>query len=310
MQPFALTARLAGRLAGSDRRKRFGLQHGRTALAAFGGRARPPARFVRGVGSLSYGPDMSARALTFGSVAGAYERYRPGYPDELVDDVLRYAGRPVRGALEIGAGTGKATRVFAQLGIAVTATEPDEAMLRELRKHVPSTVTVVQAAFEDLTLEVSYDLVFAAAAMHWTDPVGRWERVAALLAPGGTFACFGGQVDLADHSVEAAVQAARAPFLNSDAFPPPDGTPAGSQTQWPARELAQSSLFSDVRQTLIDRRATVSAHDYVGHLATISAYLELPPPARADVFSQILQVLPKRVEVVSDIVVHLARRAG
>ena len=53
------------------------------------------------------------RALSFGSVAAAYERFRPGYPDALVDQVLTYAGRPVRTALEIGAGTGKATRAFA-----------------------------------------------------------------------------------------------------------------------------------------------------------------------------------------------------
>lgn len=253
---------------------------------------------------------MGPRALTFGSVAADYERYRPGYPGRLVDDVLSYAARPVRRALEIGAGTGKATRVFARRDIAVTATDPDAAMLRELGKHVPSTVTVMQAAFEDLTLERSYDLVFAAASMHWTAAVGRWERVAALLDTAGTFACFGGQLSLADPAVEAAVQTARAPLLDSDAFPSPDGTPAGSQTLWPATELAQSTLFTDVRQSPVDRGAIVSAHDYVGHLATVSAYLELPRAVRDDVLARVLRVLPDRVEVVSDIVVHLARRAG
>ncbi|MBO0871565.1 MAG: SAM-dependent methyltransferase, partial [Micromonosporaceae bacterium] len=61
---------------------------------------------------------VSDRALSFGAVAEAYERFRPAYPVELVDTVLRYATRPVRTALEIGAGTGKATRLFAQRGIA------------------------------------------------------------------------------------------------------------------------------------------------------------------------------------------------
>ncbi|MEU9109242.1 class I SAM-dependent methyltransferase [Streptomyces xanthophaeus] len=56
---------------------------------------------------------------------------------------------PVRTALEIGAGTGKATRLFARDGIAVTATEPDRAMLDELRTHVPAEVQRVRAAFED-----------------------------------------------------------------------------------------------------------------------------------------------------------------
>ena len=95
---------------------------------------------------------MIERALSFGSVAAAYERFRLGYPDQLVDSVVAYSGRPVRTALEIGAGTGKATRVFAARGIAVTATEPDRAMLAELRKRVPATVITVPASFEDLPL--------------------------------------------------------------------------------------------------------------------------------------------------------------
>jgi len=251
-----------------------------------------------------------SRALSFGSVAAAYDRFRPGYPDELVDEVLAYADRPVRTALEIGAGTGKATRVFASRGIAVTATDPDAAMLEELRKHVPATVATVQGAFEDLPLTTTYDLVFAAAALHWTEPVGRWSRVAALLKPGGTFASFGGQLHLADPEVEAAVRAARAPYLADDEFPSPDGTPADSPMQWPGTELTRSDLFADVRQSMIERRPTMSARDYVGHLATVSAYLELPAGVREDMLARILDVLPEQVTLMADLTLHLARLGG
>jgi SAM-dependent methyltransferase len=251
-----------------------------------------------------------SRALSFGSVAAAYERFRPGYPDKLVDEVLAYAGRPVRTALEIGAGTGKATRVFAGRGVAVTATDPDAAMLEELRKHVPATVTSVHSAFEDLPLTSTYDLVFAAAALHWTEPAGRWSRVAALLNPGGTFASFGGQLHLADPEVEQAVRAARAPFLADDEFPSPDETPADSPMQWPGTELTRSSLFDDVRQSTIERRPTMSAHDYVGHLATVSAYIELPGIARGEMLARILDVLPDRVTLMADLTLHLARAGG
>jgi trans-aconitate methyltransferase len=126
-----------------------------------------------------------SRALSFGAMAEAYERFRPGYPEELFDLVMTYAGQPVITALEIGAGTGKATRLFAQQNITVTATEPDGAMLAELVKHVPANVKTVQAAFEDLRPSQSYGLVYAAAALHWTSPEGRWARIAALLEPGG-----------------------------------------------------------------------------------------------------------------------------
>ena len=110
---------------------------------------------------------MPSRALSFGAVAEAYERFRPGYPAELFDMVMAYAGQPVGTALEVGAGTGKATRLFARGGVTVTATEPDAAMLTELRKHVPSNVeTVIAVAV----------LAFLSAARAW------WPRLPGPLA--------------------------------------------------------------------------------------------------------------------------------
>jgi SAM-dependent methyltransferase len=251
---------------------------------------------------------VASRALSFGPVAQAYERFRPGYPGSLADLVLRYAGRPVRTALEIGAGTGKATRLFAGRGIAVTATEPDPAMLAELRKHVPVSVRVVRAALEDLRPGERYGLVYAAAALHWTNPEGRWSRVAALLEPGGVFASFGGPVRLGDPAVEDAVRTARAPFLADDEVPSPDGTPPDRDLQWPGTELQRSRWFAEVEQRVIERRVTMSASGYVGHLSTVSAYLGLPAATRDQVYRRIVRVLPETVEVVADIVVHLARR--
>jgi SAM-dependent methyltransferase len=253
---------------------------------------------------------MSGRALSFGAVATAYERFRPGYPVTLLEMVMAYAREPVRAALEIGAGTGKATRLFAQQGVTVTATEPDAAMLAELRKHVPANVTTLHAAFEELPSGENYGLVFAAASLHWTKPEHRWPRMAALLEPGGVFASFGGPVRLADPTVEEAVRFARAPILDSDEIPSPDGTPASHDMQWPGTELQRSEWFTDVQQSLIERRLMMTARDYVGYLSTVSAYLALPIPEREQVYGRILQVLPETVEINADITVHLARRRG
>ncbi len=251
---------------------------------------------------------MSGRALRFGGVAEAYERFRPGYPIEILDLVMGYARRPVRTALEIGAGTGKATRLFAQAGITVTASEPDPAMLDELRKQVPDARTM-QAAFEDVPLGEPYGLVYSAAALHWTRPEGRWRRAAALLRPGGVFANFGGPVRLADPSVERVVQEAREPFLASDEVPSPDGTAPDEPLQWPGTELQRSEWFDDVQESVIERRYTMAARDYVGYLSTVSAYLELPANVQEEVYRRISAVLPQTVEVSADLTVHLARRA-
>lgn len=253
---------------------------------------------------------MSARALSFGAIAEAYERFRPGYPEELLDLVMAYAGRPVRTALEIGAGTGKATRLFAEHGITVMATEPDSAMLAELKQRVSANVTTVRAAFEDLRAGETYGLVYAAAALHWTRPEDRWARVAALLEPEGVFASFGGPVQLADPAVEESVRAARAPFLESDEVPSPDGTAPDAEMQWPGTELRRSPLFVQVQQAVLKRRLTMSAPQYLGYLSTVSAYLQLPQSRRQQVYDAITGVLPETVEIAADIIVHLARRRG
>jgi hypothetical protein len=78
--------------------------------------------------------------------------------------------------------------------------------------------------------------------------------------------------------------------------------------QWPGTELQRSGWFANVQQFVIERRLTMSAGDYAGHLSTISAYIELPTSEQEQVYSQIMQVLPEMVGVAADITIHLARR--
>ena len=136
------------------------------------------------------------------------------------------------------------------------------------------------------------------------------ERMAALLTPGGVFASFGGPLRLADPALRDAVAAARAEFLADDEIPSPDGTPPSAGMQWPGTELRASEWFADVRQSEIERRITISADDYIGLLSTVSAYLELPPHVREQVFRRVRDVLPGTVEVTADVTVHLARRTS
>jgi SAM-dependent methyltransferase len=209
--------------------------------------------------------------------------------------------------LEIGAGTGKATRLFVRAGVAVTATDPDPAMLGELRRHVPG-VTTVEAPVEALPLDTAYDLVYSAAALHWTDPEGRWDRMARLVRPGGVFASFAVPSELADPGIREAVRRARTPYVKDEGVPSPDGTTADRPMQWPGTELLQSEWFTDVRQSLVPKNLTLTADDYIGHLSTVSAYLMLPAADRAEVFRRIRKALPDTVELASEVHLHLARR--
>lgn len=250
---------------------------------------------------------MQERGLSFGGAAADYERYRPDYPSAVVERIVDYAGRPVRTALEIGAGTGKATRAMLAHGIAVTATDPDAGMLAVLRERAP-TAQVIQSRLEELPAWLSgFDVVYAAASLHWTRPDGRWQRIAALLTDGGTVASFGGQYHLADPEIEERARAARRGVVDEEQLQPPDGVEDSGPMRWPGSELEASDLFTDVRQLTIPRRLRLPAAEYVGHLSTVSAYRVLDAEVRGRVLDRILHALPDEVDVDSDVTLHLAR---
>jgi SAM-dependent methyltransferase len=121
-------------------------------------------------------------AHSFGGVAEAYERGRPTYP---VDAVRWLLGDQPQTVLELGAGTGKLTRVIAGLGHDVHATDPDEAMLQILERQLPG-VRTAQASAEEIPLgDASVDAVVAGQAFHWFDLDRALPEIARVLRPGG-----------------------------------------------------------------------------------------------------------------------------
>lgn len=249
------------------------------------------------------------RATSFGSVAAQYERFRLGYPEQVADLVLDYARGPVLRALDVGAGTGKATRVFAERGVDVLAIDPDPAMLAELSRQLPATPKRT-TTFEDLPIGDPYDLVFSAAALHWTDPNGRWERIAAHLRPGGVVAAFGGGMALADPALEQMVDEVRDYRYGTAPGdrPEQDRTPDDAPMPWPGWQLLQAPQFTDVREYTIARLVQRTRAEVLGWLATISAFLILPAGQLRDVLARIGAGLPDVVQVRDDITIHLARR--
>ena len=249
------------------------------------------------------------RGLLFGAAAESYERFRLGYPDEVVDRTLAYAGRPVRTALEVGSGTGKATRAFASRGIQITALEPDPNMFTVLqRESIAMPVTPVHTRFEEYD-GPPVDLVYAAAAWHWTDPDTRWDRVARLLVAEGVVASFGSPMSLVDARLRAAVEEARRPYLSDDSYAPPDAGP-GDGLRWPASELEGCGLFGDVVDLVLPREVVVPQKEYVGYLSTVSAYLQLTVRQRQEVLMRIAEVLPEQVRLDGGVRLCLARKTG
>lgn len=123
----------------------------------------------------------------FDEVAELYDRVRPGYPDDLFDELVAVLPRsPV--VVEVGPGTGQATKGLVARGARVTAVELGAHLAAVLARNLP-TVDVVVGPFETVDLAPgSFDAVVAASSYHWVPPEARMARPADLLRPGGHLA--------------------------------------------------------------------------------------------------------------------------
>ena len=251
------------------------------------------------------------RARSFGVAAQRYERYRHGYPAEVANLVLGGLGDPsALAAVEVGAGTGKATRVFASRGVRVTAVEPDPAMAAVLERVCAGLpVEVASAGFEELDHPAgSVDVVYAAAAWHWVDPVIRWVRSARLLRTGGVVAAITGPVEPADPDLAERLREFDRRFVDTTSVWGDDGTADPAELSWPGDELVASPYFCDVEEHHLVVRSSMTAEDMVGLISTVSSYLVLDEETRTRLLGEIHAMLPDLVHTTRDLTIHRAVR--
>jgi len=131
-------------------------------------------------------------------VADLYDRVRPLYPDAVFTDLVSITGVDQRSVvLEVGCGTGQATRSLADLVGSVIAVERGPAMAALARRRLArfSNVEIETASFEEWDDGGRrFDLLVAAASWHWVDPAVGWRRAHELLRPGGWMALLGNVV--------------------------------------------------------------------------------------------------------------------
>lgn len=130
-----------------------------------------------------------AAGVGYQRAADAYERSRPSYPmpviRELADAVRLERGRTV---VDLGAGTGKFTRLLALTGARVVALEPVAAMREQLAELLPG-VEVGDGTAESTGLPgSSVDVVVAAQSWHWFRQEEALAEVERVLRPGGSLA--------------------------------------------------------------------------------------------------------------------------
>ena len=251
-------------------------------------------------------PESGARRYgqVFDEIAAEYDRRRPTYPDELVDQACQVAG--IGGGahvLEVGCGSGQLTRDLVARGLHVTALEPGTNLIALARQNLEGAAEVefVNAQFEDaLFPREQFQAVFSASAFHWIDPEVSWQQAADVLVPGGTLALvqyFGLSEPGSKPDQEAALAAIRkvAPDIAATwpAYRDLDATLAGMEQRrgnvsqvWAwlgsydiARDYA-GRLFGDVQVAVMPKLTEYTLDEFNALVRTLSFYARLSPGQR------------------------------
>lgn len=249
-------------------------------------------------------PNARQYGKVFDEVAAEYDRNRPMYPDELVDQACRVAGiGDGDQVLEIGCGTGQLTRSLVARGLHVTALEPGKNLMALARQNLEGAgaVEFMNARFEDASCpREHFRAVFSASALHWVDPKVSWLKIADVLVPRGTLALItylGLEEQRSKQDQEAVLAALRkvAPDIAADwpTYRDIDATLAGAEQRrgnvsevWAwlgCYDLAQdyaSRLFSDVQIAVVPKLIEQTADELNAVMRTMSFYARLSPDQR------------------------------
>jgi len=232
--------------------------------------------------------DPRPQRLVFGQAAESYERYRPGYPPELFDFLAEQVGAVAEPrAVEIGAGTGKATRELARRGFAVFAVEPDVAMAEVGRTACAPwpSVSYLVGDFESIDVPpATADLAISAQAWHWVRPTEAIPRVRSCLRTGGVFGLFWNSPRRVDPDLDREIDEAFQRHLPGVGDLGGKATAAGQRS---AQEIDDTGLFSPMQRREWSHRVRYSTQDFLGNLGTHSDHLLLPAERRSAFFGAI-----------------------
>jgi ubiquinone/menaquinone biosynthesis C-methylase UbiE len=283
-------------------------------------------------------PESTARRYgrVFDEIAAEYDRRRPAYPDELIDQACQAAGIGSGDrVLEVGCGSGQLTRSLVARGLHVTALEPGTSLMALARQNLEGAGNVewVNAQFEDALLaREQFQAVFSASAFHWIDPKVSWQKAADVLVPGGMLALVqycGLEEPRTKPDQEAVFAALRkvAPDIAADwpAYRNLDATLAGMEQRrgnvsevWAwlgSYDIGQNyaaRLFGDVQVAVMPKLVEHTPDELDALVRTMSFYARISPGQRHALESEneaIYQRLGRPIRASTAAVLVTARRS-
>ncbi len=239
---------------------------------------------------------VDEQRLAFGRVAALYDRVRPSYPAAVIDDVAAFAGlTPPARILEVGAGTGKATVLFAERGFRVLGLEPSQPMASLARANCAAYpgVEIVESEFEPWRATEPWPALVCAAVWHWLDPERRFAKARDALVPGGALAAIwtfpAWERCVVREALQAAYRAA-APQLEADFPMHPASVATDLASDW-EDEVQRSDGFAQARVNTYPWSLDHSPAGYAALLETHQDHVLMAPGARHELLTAVIKVI-------------------
>lgn len=243
------------------------------------------------------GKDLDERKHWYGSVAEAYNRVRPRYPQEIIDRAIKLAQlQPPAKILELGCGPAIATVNLARLGFSLVSLEPNYEAAELAKQNCAQYphVEIQNLAFEEWELgSERFEAVLAATSWHWIDPAIAYAKSASALKSQGSLILLWNtppQIDETTYQLVEDIYQALAPSI------PFYARHEGRQTHQAdflkfSQTILDSGYFYNLSYDCSRYHVVYSLDDYLLLLSTLSPYIALAPDSRIQLFDKLRAVL-------------------
>ena len=231
---------------------------------------------------------------TFDTAADAYEKFRPGYVDELYRMIFDYVIlNESCYAAEIGIGGGQGTLPILKTGcklVAVEYVENFSELCKEKFKEYPG-FSIINSKFEDVDFpDDMYDLVYSASAFHWIPESIGYTKVFSMLKSGGAFARFAnhpyrdkGNLPLSNEMDRIYAKYYYQYYNKKQEVP----SEYSEEQALKLANIAEKYGFADIKCSLFHRTRTFTASEYCTLLGTYSDHIAIEESIRKEFFSKI-----------------------
>lgn len=233
-------------------------------------------------------PNNSLRH-TFDAIALLYNEARPCYPAELFSTLIDVTGlHKDSKLLEIGPGTGQATRSLAEKGFDITAIELGTGLAAVAKYELQNfkNVQILTGTFEEIALpENSFDLVYAATSFHWIESSIKYSKTYNLLKDRGHLAIIHTH-HVSDEQGDAFFNASQ-PIYDRYDFTDKHQKPKLPKNEELKPDEIDNGLFKLVHFQVFPVMITYNAKDFVKLLNTFSNHLAAPKEVQQGFYEEI-----------------------